>query len=90
MIVYTHIYMYMYMLKVVYKWLKSPTLLKTVTTLNKLEFSFFDALASQLFQGITGIRLSGGEKCYIKTQVKARLPDVETLNNDSMTFDLVG
>ncbi|KAM6919041.1 leukocyte cell-derived chemotaxin 1-like [Xenentodon cancila] len=38
--------------------------------------------------GITGIRFSGGEKCYIKTQVKARLPDVQTLNKDSMTFDL--
>ncbi|XP_039672287.1 leukocyte cell-derived chemotaxin 1-like [Perca fluviatilis] len=38
--------------------------------------------------GITGIRFSGGEKCYIKTQAKARLPDVEALNKDSMTFDL--
>ncbi|XP_037314218.1 leukocyte cell-derived chemotaxin 1-like [Pungitius pungitius] len=38
--------------------------------------------------GITGIRFSGGEKCYIKTQVKARLPDVEVLNKDSLTFDL--
>nr|XP_020505738.1 leukocyte cell-derived chemotaxin 1-like [Labrus bergylta] len=38
--------------------------------------------------GITGIRFAGGEKCYIKTQVKARLPDVEALNKDSMTFDL--
>ncbi|KAI9518631.1 hypothetical protein NQZ68_035506 [Dissostichus eleginoides] len=38
--------------------------------------------------GITGIRFSGGEKCYIKTQVKAQLPDVEALNKDSMTFDL--
>ncbi|KAG7227331.1 hypothetical protein INR49_000335 [Caranx melampygus] len=38
--------------------------------------------------GITGIRFSGGEKCYIKTQVKARLPDVEALNKESMTFDL--
>ncbi|KAF7653660.1 hypothetical protein LDENG_00079990 [Lucifuga dentata] len=38
--------------------------------------------------GITGIRFSGGEKCYIKTQVKARLPDVEALNKDSITFDL--
>uniref|UniRef100_A0A672HY94 Leukocyte cell-derived chemotaxin 1 n=1 Tax=Salarias fasciatus TaxID=181472 RepID=A0A672HY94_SALFA len=40
--------------------------------------------------GITGIRFSGGEKCYIKTKVKARLPDVEALNKDSLTFDLVG
>ncbi|KAM8850547.1 leukocyte cell-derived chemotaxin 1-like isoform 2-T2 [Spinachia spinachia] len=38
--------------------------------------------------GITGIRFSGGEKCYIKTQVKARLPDVDVLNKDSITFDL--
>ncbi|XP_037537397.1 leukocyte cell-derived chemotaxin 1 [Nematolebias whitei] len=38
--------------------------------------------------GITGIRFSGGEKCYIKTQVKARLPDVDTLNKESVTFDL--
>ncbi|XP_022050953.1 leukocyte cell-derived chemotaxin 1-like [Acanthochromis polyacanthus] len=38
--------------------------------------------------GITGIRFAGGEKCYIKTQVKARLPDVEALNKDALTFDL--
>uniref|UniRef100_A0A3Q0RMA7 Leukocyte cell-derived chemotaxin 1 n=1 Tax=Amphilophus citrinellus TaxID=61819 RepID=A0A3Q0RMA7_AMPCI len=38
--------------------------------------------------GITGIRFSGGEKCYIKTQVKAHLPDVEALNKDSVTFEL--
>lgn len=38
--------------------------------------------------GITGIRFSGGDKCYIKTQVKARLPDVESLNKESMTFQL--
>lgn len=38
--------------------------------------------------GITGIRFAGGEKCYIKTQVKAHLPDVETLNKDTLTFDL--
>ncbi|XP_068197242.1 leukocyte cell-derived chemotaxin 1-like [Antennarius striatus] len=38
--------------------------------------------------GITGIRFSGGEKCYIKSQVKARLPDVETLNKEAVTFDL--
>lgn len=41
-------------------------------------------------QGITGIRFAGGDKCYIKTQVKARLPDVESLNKESMTFQLVG
>uniref|UniRef100_A0A8C7LTN4 Leukocyte cell-derived chemotaxin 1 n=1 Tax=Oncorhynchus mykiss TaxID=8022 RepID=A0A8C7LTN4_ONCMY len=38
--------------------------------------------------GITGVRLAGGEKCYIKTQVKAHLPDVKTLNKDSLLFDL--
>ncbi|KAG9349191.1 hypothetical protein JZ751_027634, partial [Albula glossodonta] len=38
--------------------------------------------------GITGIRFSGGEKCYIKTQAKANLPDVETLNKESLMFDL--
>ncbi|XP_014046986.1 leukocyte cell-derived chemotaxin 1 [Salmo salar] len=38
--------------------------------------------------GITGIRFAGGEKCYIKTQVKAHLPDVETLNKESLLFDL--
>lgn len=38
--------------------------------------------------GVTGIRFAGGEKCYIKTQVKARLPEVDTLNKDSLMFDL--
>ncbi|XP_061092766.1 leukocyte cell-derived chemotaxin 1-like [Conger conger] len=38
--------------------------------------------------GITGIRFSGGEKCYIKTQPKAHLPEVETLNKEAMMFDL--
>lgn len=38
--------------------------------------------------GITGIRFAGGEKCYIKTQVKTRLPDVDSLNKESLTFDL--
>eukprot|EP00063_Salmo_salar_P021483 XP_013996318.1 PREDICTED: leukocyte cell-derived chemotaxin 1-like isoform X2 [Salmo salar] len=38
--------------------------------------------------GITGVRFAGGEKCYIKTQVKAHLPDVKTLNKDSLLFDL--
>lgn len=48
-----------------------------------------ESLAFCLLQGITGIRFSGGEKCYIKTQVKARLSNVEALNKDSLTFDLV-
>ncbi|XP_028987680.1 leukocyte cell-derived chemotaxin 1-like [Betta splendens] len=38
--------------------------------------------------GITGIRFSGGDKCYIKTQMKAHLPVVEALDKDSMTFEL--
>ncbi|XP_018621649.1 leukocyte cell-derived chemotaxin 1 [Scleropages formosus] len=38
--------------------------------------------------GITGIRFAGGEKCYIKTQAKAHLPEVETLNKESLMFDL--
>ncbi|XP_034039709.1 leukocyte cell-derived chemotaxin 1 [Thalassophryne amazonica] len=38
--------------------------------------------------GITGIRFAGGEKCYIKTQVKAQLPDVEVHSKDSITFDM--
>ncbi|KAJ8387245.1 hypothetical protein AAFF_G00158680 [Aldrovandia affinis] len=38
--------------------------------------------------GITGIRFSGGEKCYIKTQAKAHLPEVETLNKEALMFDL--
>lgn len=49
-----------------------------------------DAPFSRRLQGITGIRFAGGEKCYIKTQVKARLPDVAALNKESMTFELVG
>uniref|UniRef100_A0A3B5LDH6 Leukocyte cell-derived chemotaxin 1 n=1 Tax=Xiphophorus couchianus TaxID=32473 RepID=A0A3B5LDH6_9TELE len=38
--------------------------------------------------GITGIRYSGGDKCFIRTQVKAQLPDVEPLNKDPTTFEL--
>uniref|UniRef100_A0A8C8LSY6 Leukocyte cell-derived chemotaxin 1 n=1 Tax=Oncorhynchus tshawytscha TaxID=74940 RepID=A0A8C8LSY6_ONCTS len=38
--------------------------------------------------GITGIRFSGGEKCYIKSQIKANLPEVEKLNKESLMFDL--
>uniref|UniRef100_W5L7S7 Leukocyte cell-derived chemotaxin 1 n=1 Tax=Astyanax mexicanus TaxID=7994 RepID=W5L7S7_ASTMX len=38
--------------------------------------------------GVTGIRFAGGEKCYIKTQAKGHLPDVETLNKESLMFDL--
>ncbi|CAF97652.1 unnamed protein product, partial [Tetraodon nigroviridis] len=38
--------------------------------------------------GIAGIRFAGGDKCYIKTQAKARLPDVAALNREAMTFEL--
>ncbi|KAG2456737.1 leukocyte cell-derived chemotaxin 1 [Polypterus senegalus] len=38
--------------------------------------------------GITGIRFAGGEKCYIKAQAKAHLPTVESLNKESLSFDL--
>ncbi|XP_063070554.1 leukocyte cell-derived chemotaxin 1 [Engraulis encrasicolus] len=38
--------------------------------------------------GITGIRFSGGEKCYIKSQIKAKLPEVETVNKDSLMIEL--
>ncbi|XP_036397356.1 leukocyte cell-derived chemotaxin 1-like [Megalops cyprinoides] len=38
--------------------------------------------------GITGIRFSGGEKCYIKAQAKAHLPQVEPLNKEAVMFDL--
>lgn len=47
-------------------------------------------LLSGWLQGITGIRFAGGDKCYVKTQVKARLPDVATLNKEAVTFELVG
>ncbi|XP_008332476.1 leukocyte cell-derived chemotaxin 1 [Cynoglossus semilaevis] len=38
--------------------------------------------------GITGIRFTGGKKCFIKTQMKTHLPDVESLDKESMTFSL--
>ncbi|TSK17839.1 Leukocyte cell-derived chemotaxin 1 [Bagarius yarrelli] len=38
--------------------------------------------------GITGIRFTGGEKCYIKTEAKGHLPNLESLNKESLTFDL--
>ncbi|XP_066872642.1 leukocyte cell-derived chemotaxin 1 isoform X2 [Kogia breviceps] len=40
--------------------------------------------------GITGIRFAGGEKCYIKAQVKARLPDVGTMTKKSISSELEG
>ncbi|KAK1802898.1 hypothetical protein P4O66_021437, partial [Electrophorus voltai] len=38
--------------------------------------------------GITGIRFAGAGKCYIKTQAKGHLPNVDSLNKESLTFDL--
>ncbi|XP_072120472.1 leukocyte cell-derived chemotaxin 1 [Mobula birostris] len=38
--------------------------------------------------GITGIRFAGGEKCYIKAQAKAHLPDIESLKTEAVSFEL--
>uniref|UniRef100_UPI003AAAA284 leukocyte cell-derived chemotaxin 1-like n=1 Tax=Centroberyx gerrardi TaxID=166262 RepID=UPI003AAAA284 len=38
--------------------------------------------------GITGIRFFGGEKCYIKSQIKANLPDMGTHSKEALMFDL--
>ncbi|XP_069061420.1 leukocyte cell-derived chemotaxin 1 [Pleurodeles waltl] len=38
--------------------------------------------------GITGIRFAGGEKCYIKAQAKAHIPDVGTTTKETLSFDL--
>ncbi|KAL6048810.1 hypothetical protein STEG23_032380 [Scotinomys teguina] len=40
--------------------------------------------------GITGIRFAGGEKCYIKAQVKARVPEVGIVTKQSMSSELEG
>ncbi|KAI4565449.1 hypothetical protein MJT46_019737 [Ovis ammon polii x Ovis aries] len=40
--------------------------------------------------GITGIRFAGGEKCYIKAQVKARIPEVDTMTKQSISSELEG
>ncbi|XP_004707967.1 leukocyte cell-derived chemotaxin 1 isoform X2 [Echinops telfairi] len=40
--------------------------------------------------GITGIRFAGGEKCYIKAQVKARIPEVDTMTQQSISSQLEG
>lgn len=63
-----------------------------ITTLfgGKQLHTLFVFPAAICWQGITGIRFAGGEKCYIKTQAKGQLPDVESLNKDSLMFDLVG
>ncbi|XP_029458841.1 leukocyte cell-derived chemotaxin 1 [Rhinatrema bivittatum] len=38
--------------------------------------------------GITGIRFAGGEKCYIRAQAKAHIPDVDSMMKESLSFDL--
>ncbi|GAA6228746.1 leukocyte cell-derived chemotaxin 1-like [Lates japonicus] len=38
--------------------------------------------------GITGIRFFGGDKCYIKSQIKASLPHMGAHKKESLMFDL--
>ncbi|KAM3608088.1 uncharacterized protein V6R79_018935 [Siganus canaliculatus] len=38
--------------------------------------------------GITGIRFFGGDKCYIKSQIKGSLPHMGAHNKESLMFDL--
>ncbi|XP_053563928.1 LOW QUALITY PROTEIN: leukocyte cell-derived chemotaxin 1 [Bombina bombina] len=38
--------------------------------------------------GITGIRFAGGEKCYIKAQAKAHIPDVDSTTKESLSFEM--
>uniref|UniRef100_A0A3Q3G3Z2 Leukocyte cell-derived chemotaxin 1 n=1 Tax=Labrus bergylta TaxID=56723 RepID=A0A3Q3G3Z2_9LABR len=37
--------------------------------------------------GITGIRFFGGDKCYIKSQIKASLPHMGADNKEALMFD---
>uniref|UniRef100_A0A8C6U6Q4 Leukocyte cell-derived chemotaxin 1 n=1 Tax=Neogobius melanostomus TaxID=47308 RepID=A0A8C6U6Q4_9GOBI len=49
-----------------------------------------EALEIHDFQsGITGIRFFGGDKCYIKSQIKDNLPDVETENRELLTDEIL-
>lgn len=41
-------------------------------------------------QGVTAIRFAGGEKCYIKAQLKARVPEVGARAQQSIASELVG
>ncbi|KAK2817933.1 hypothetical protein Q7C36_021866 [Tachysurus vachellii] len=64
-----------------------------IDTLNNLERfttgSKNEAVEVYDFQiGITGVRFTGGDKCYIKSEAKGHLPDLESLNKESLTFDL--
>ncbi|KAF7667666.1 hypothetical protein LDENG_00052150 [Lucifuga dentata] len=38
--------------------------------------------------GITGIRFFGGDKCYIKSQIKANFPHMGALGKDLLMFDM--
>uniref|UniRef100_A0A668SPI1 Leukocyte cell-derived chemotaxin 1 n=1 Tax=Oreochromis aureus TaxID=47969 RepID=A0A668SPI1_OREAU len=38
--------------------------------------------------GVTGIRFFGGDKCYIKSQIKAKLPPMGAHNKEMVMFDL--
>ncbi|XP_025954959.1 leukocyte cell-derived chemotaxin 1 isoform X1 [Dromaius novaehollandiae] len=38
--------------------------------------------------GITGIRFAEGEKCYIKAQPKAHVPEVDAMTKESLSSDL--
>lgn len=40
-------------------------------------------------QGVTGIRLFGGEKCFIKSRIKASSPHAGAGNEEALMFDLV-
>ncbi|KAI5629518.1 leukocyte cell-derived chemotaxin 1 isoform X1 [Silurus asotus] len=65
-----------------------------IDTVNNLERfktgSKNEAVEVHDFQiGITGIRFAGEEKCYIKTEAKGRLPDLEYVNKETLNFDLV-
>lgn len=42
-----------------------------------------------LSQGITGIRFAEGEKCYIKAQPKAHVPEVDAVTKASLSSELV-
>lgn len=42
-----------------------------------------------VLQGITGIRFAEGEKCYIKAQPKAHIPEVDAMAKASLSSALV-
>ncbi|XP_034957203.2 leukocyte cell-derived chemotaxin 1 [Zootoca vivipara] len=40
--------------------------------------------------GVSGIRFSGGEKCYIKAQAKSHIPEVSAMIKERLSLDLEG